>query len=616
MHLRGYLRPNSRVMRGLLRAVWLALVVGGVAWGAAAARADPGLTAELPRGGTLLYSSLLPLRAYDPYSRPNVASIRLSTLLFESLVDHSFEDRSVVGRLAESFDATPDRITFHLKKGVTWHDGTPLSAADVAFTMDVVRSPQTGSALGTAYSFVASTAVGNDQTITFSFTRPVVQPADYFVPLRILPRHLFGTVVDARRLPALAGQAGNVAYAGLTLRVEPRDEARAVALLEKGSRIQVDEVSDTWIRGTMQSSSGTKSGWLPRYRAVLDLDSPICLRPVGSGPYQLESVQFSEPSAKRYERYHGRPHAIERVVRKRTTDKATLAQHLAYGTLNLATELPYDLVTAVEAGGQTRTIAYPSLGFVGLMHNNRNPWLAKPEVRRALTLAFDRQTLHARFYHGLGEVISGPFSPYSYVWERDPALAPLSFSPTDAALLLDRALMTRAANGARVGPDGNPVTFALIVSAERSTEDISVCEAFADAMKAIGIDVQVTREEHGRFAERLVAGDFDIAFQDWVLSYSYFVKPLFYPNGAQNYIAYKNEALRALWDELENTTSTDEIIAKTRAIWTVLREDCPYTFLWSLPKIAAARYQVLGISGHNIHPYYFFTRMDEWWIRQ
>ena len=50
-----------------------------------------------------------------------------------------------MGDLAESWEISKDGlvITFHLRKGVRWHDGRPFTAADVLYTYQVTVDPKT-----------------------------------------------------------------------------------------------------------------------------------------------------------------------------------------------------------------------------------------------------------------------------------------------------------------------------------------------------------------------------------------------------------------------------------------------------------------------------------------
>ena len=67
--------------------------------------------------------------------------------VFEGLTETSWLTDEVEPALAESWSHSEDGLTwiFHMRKGVTWHDGEPLTAHDVAFTFnDIIYNPDIG----------------------------------------------------------------------------------------------------------------------------------------------------------------------------------------------------------------------------------------------------------------------------------------------------------------------------------------------------------------------------------------------------------------------------------------------------------------------------------------
>jgi peptide/nickel transport system substrate-binding protein len=99
--------------------------------------------------------------------------------------------------LADSWENTPDfkTFTFHLHKGVKWHDGTPFTSADVKFTYDTIIAKQYP---GVAYlKNVEEISCPDDLTVVVKFSQANVA----FVPmlalggnwyLQILPKHYLG----------------------------------------------------------------------------------------------------------------------------------------------------------------------------------------------------------------------------------------------------------------------------------------------------------------------------------------------------------------------------------------------------------------------------------------
>jgi peptide/nickel transport system substrate-binding protein len=91
------------------------------------------------------------------------------------------------GGVAKDFTS----VTWKLKKGVTWHDGQPFSAADVAFTFKFLSDPATGATTLGYYQSVAAVDALADDAVKVTFKAPV---AAWFTPFtgttgQILPQH-------------------------------------------------------------------------------------------------------------------------------------------------------------------------------------------------------------------------------------------------------------------------------------------------------------------------------------------------------------------------------------------------------------------------------------------
>jgi peptide/nickel transport system substrate-binding protein len=69
--------------------------------------------------------------------------------MFDGLVAYAPGTADVVPDLAEKWDISTDRLTwtFHLRKGVTFSDGSPLAAQDVKYSIDLAQSPESRSTI-------------------------------------------------------------------------------------------------------------------------------------------------------------------------------------------------------------------------------------------------------------------------------------------------------------------------------------------------------------------------------------------------------------------------------------------------------------------------------------
>lgn len=101
--------------------------------------------------------------------------------------------------LAESWEVSPDGLTytFHLRPGVTWHDGAPFTADDVAFTMSLLRDPEfVGPADLAAFWRTVETYTEDQSTVTFVITQPLAAFPEY-AGIGILPAHLLAGIAPA-----------------------------------------------------------------------------------------------------------------------------------------------------------------------------------------------------------------------------------------------------------------------------------------------------------------------------------------------------------------------------------------------------------------------------------
>ncbi len=135
---------------------------------------------------TLIYGS-------GDYTRINPAMDEhgeINLLLFNGLTAHDGSNQVVPG-LAESweFDEDTCTYTFHLREGVTWHDGEAVTAEDVKFTIETVMDPENGSENAPNYEDVVEITVPEKHTISFRLSDPNVAFLDYMT-MAVLPKHL------------------------------------------------------------------------------------------------------------------------------------------------------------------------------------------------------------------------------------------------------------------------------------------------------------------------------------------------------------------------------------------------------------------------------------------
>src|SRR5256885_7080270 len=169
----------------------LAVVVSG-ACGNEASRRGP--TVLFASGADL--QSINPLLTVHPLARQVQRYVLLMTL--------ARYDSTLVARpyLAGAWRWSDGRrtLTFTLRTDVRWHDGTPTTARDVAWTLNAARDPATGYPRLNDLAPVASVAALSDSTVELRFPSPPTSDRlpDVFTDLAILPAHLLDTVPHAQ----------------------------------------------------------------------------------------------------------------------------------------------------------------------------------------------------------------------------------------------------------------------------------------------------------------------------------------------------------------------------------------------------------------------------------
>ncbi|MBN1934787.1 MAG: peptide ABC transporter substrate-binding protein [Anaerolineae bacterium] len=188
---------------------------------------SPAVTVVQMRGGAYVEGVVGYAQLINPlFSLFNDVDRDLCALIFEGLTVVS-ERGEIEPRLAERWSVSDDgRIyTFYLRDDVRWQDGEPFTAADVAFTIGLLQSPDfpVSHAYANLWRSVAVEVV-DPHTVRFVLNEPYAPFIDY-TTLGLIPQHILGTVPVA----GLLTHPFNVAPVGTGLfRLVELDQAHAL----------------------------------------------------------------------------------------------------------------------------------------------------------------------------------------------------------------------------------------------------------------------------------------------------------------------------------------------------------------------------------------------------
>lgn len=125
------------------------------------------------------------LRVAVPAEPPQLDPTTNAAAAIDQIVNHNIYEGlvvidskgNIVPGLAESWDISDDGLvyTFYLRKGVKFHDGHELTAADVIYTFERNRNPETGVPHPEYYATIESIEALDDYTVQFTLSKVTVQ---------------------------------------------------------------------------------------------------------------------------------------------------------------------------------------------------------------------------------------------------------------------------------------------------------------------------------------------------------------------------------------------------------------------------------------------------------
>jgi len=144
------------------------------------------------RGGEVVVGGLSQPDTLDPALAESEASRDLVSLVFDSLTSYDPRTGQLVPRLAETWLIAPDSrtITFTLRTDARWHDGRPVVAEDVVFSVEAARDSGTDSLYGPQLEHVTEVRAIGDKLVVVNLDIAHCPSLAVVGELSILPQHV------------------------------------------------------------------------------------------------------------------------------------------------------------------------------------------------------------------------------------------------------------------------------------------------------------------------------------------------------------------------------------------------------------------------------------------
>jgi peptide/nickel transport system substrate-binding protein len=334
---------------------------------------------------------------------------------------------------------------------------------------------------------------------------------------------------------------------------------------------------------------------------------------VVDGPFTIESWKpQQEIVLRRNPRYFdpGRPY-LERAVMRIIPDQASILAQLDGGDLDYTPAISPGDAARVTANPRLRLLAYWYRTWVGVAWNGRRQPFSDPEVRRALSMALDRQAIVETVWNRFGRVCDSPI--LASVWARDRSLRPLPYSPGEARRIL-------AAEGFTPGPGGvlhrggKPFEFEIMTN-NGNQQRVNALVMIQEQLRRIGVRARPRQVEFNTMSAQVDAGNFDAMVigtnQDTSLDLSAQFHSREIGGNGTNITRYSNPEVDRLIDHAMSLPDIALAKPDLDRIQEILLRDQPYTFLWESQRLSAFDRRL-----HGVQPSTLFSlwTLKDWWL--
>lgn len=413
---------------------------------------------QVPAAATLRKDTVVagisePQGIFNPYFFVNGWDENVTNVIFSRLIDWDSQGNLVPG-LAESWMISPDGKTYTIKlrPNLTFSDGSPMSAEDIAFTLSVLYDPK----------------YDGDIDITQA---NILGGAEY-----------------------KAGVADSVS--GLKV-VDP--------LTIQVTTTQPGATTLSKIGGPVLSKAYYGKGY---QRGNLDYLRTLHGKPLGNGPYVYEKYIPGQEI-----RFHANTHFYRgtpptRRFIYRITNPSTNFQLFQTG------ETDYDAFTSrpddieqLQLLGFANINLYGSSDYSKVEFNVRRPALQDAKVRQALIYGLDRQMLIDVVYQGYGKVAIEPIAPISWAYNPE-GVNPYKYDKAQAEKLLDEAGWKPGPDGIRV-KDGKRLELTLLAS--KKVLNDALIPIAKENWKQIGVVLKPQVVDFNALMAQRKSGNYDLA---------------------------------------------------------------------------------------------------------
>jgi peptide/nickel transport system substrate-binding protein len=308
----------------------------------------------------------------------------------------------------------------------------------------------------------------------------------------------------------------------------------------------------------------------------------------------------------------GRPFLDRLVFRISGSDRALVSQLLA-GELDFVRSIPPADAPRILQHDELQLVIYEDRSYTHICWNTARDHLTDPRVRRALTMAVNRDTVIDVVYAGYVRPGMGPV--LSSFWAFNRELESIPFDPAAARVLLGEAGWRDSDGDGVVDREGAQLTIELLAPSENELrQDIAIL--VQEDLRTIGVEVEPRFVEWGALSAAMRSGDFDAIVNMWVEPTQIDLAEIWHSPPADqptfNFGRYANPEVDRLLEEVSEIATFEEQKPLLDRIQELIVADQPYTFLVENVRLTAHNSRIRGARINAATP---FFNVDEWTVK-
>jgi peptide/nickel transport system substrate-binding protein len=441
------------------------------------------------RGGTLVVSAISDPKAFNDMTAHETSTTWFTTRQHRGLVNLDHISGAIVPDLAKSWEISDDSlvITFHLREGLKWSDGQPITADDVVFTYndlllneDVDTNARDGQVLPDG-SFPLCEKV-DDYTVSFTMS-VIFRPALNSLGFGIMPKHALAQYVHKLNPDVPAG----------TFNEQWTVDVDLATLVGNGPYVVSDYipgVSTTMTRNPYYYAYDPAGTQLPYYDKVVVL-----------------TVQNQDVSMIKY-----RNGEID-VYGLRPQDIAILLPEAAMRDFTV-------MISDDPGYGTTWFMVNMDIGLADGTNAEKRDVYRNVKFRQALAYTIDKETMIQNVFNGLAGPQWSPVSvPSPFYAGRDYYGGPITennavifeYDPAKAVALLDEiGVVDKDGDGYRDLPSGAPLSIEL--NTNDNTVRSASCQILVDDWQAVGLNAVFQIVDFNTLVDNLFSSSGDLIY--------------------------------------------------------------------------------------------------------